>query len=199
MTKNVKANLIIFTFFLLNLLISKWQMLFYVSNYLYLLLLGISLFENREFLINNMRDKYIKFNSITLVKITMLVCVYFILIVLLQNIFRFRTNLLTAVFETPFNKITSINDYILKPTILFLYTYNVKQNLTFKMFLMWSFFLTTVINAKILLFFNIFNAINFLSWLIFLVVYLQINQLFYNKLLLWIIFWVCYMSLTYIF
>lgn len=190
----IKKNLVLGLFFVFNLFSSYYAYLNVFSVYFYTIILILQIILYYANLKYNFLKPNLKWNFISIFKTLMLILTFTIIISILKITSKQNVNLLTYVFKTT-NYVTNFaNDFILKPTIVYIYSYNLKQNQDWKYVLFYALMFSIVLNIDAFIHLS-FHKINImLNWIFIYFVIKSVNIYFYNYLYVWIIFCICYIA-----
>lgn len=190
----IKKNLVLGLFFVFNLFSSYYAYLNVFSVYFYTIILILQIILYYANLKYNFLKPNLKWNFISIFKTLMLILTFTIIISILKITSKQNVNLLTYVFKTT-NYVTNfVNDFILKPTIVYIYSYNLKQNQDWKYVLFYALMFSIVLNIDAFIHLS-FHKINImLNWIFIYFVIKSVNIYFYNYLYVWIIFCICYIA-----
>lgn len=197
--KMLLKNLVILVFGLINFLSFKFDNLKNLFLFSYIIILFVQIMLYYKNIKYNIFHSNLKLNSISFVKVGMLFLLFFTFIVLLQNIYNTKLNLFSYIFVTPGHLVSWIIEIFLKPTIIFFYLFNFKQNLRFRQNLLISIFLAIILNSLLIFNFNLVLLKNFVNWILIWQIFLSVNIYFYNLSILYVIFQMCNTILSCIF
>lgn len=190
----IKKNLVLGLFFVFNLFSSYYAYLNVFSVYFYTIILILQIILYYSNLKYNFLKPNLKWNFISIFKTLMLILTFTIIISILKITSKQNVNLLTYVFKTTNYVSNFANDFILKPTIVYIYSYNLKQNQDWKDVLFYALMFSTVLNIDAFIHLS-FHKINImLNWIFIYFVIKSVNIYFYNYLYVWIIFCICYIA-----
>lgn len=197
--KMLLKNLVILTFVFINFLSFKFYNLKSLFLFSYIIILFVQIMLYYKNIKYNILHSNLKSNSISFVKVGMIFLLFFTFIILLQNIYKTKLNLFSYIFVTPGYLVSWIIEIFLKPTIMFFYLFNFKQNLRFRQNLLISIFLAIILNSLLIFDFNLLRLQIFVNWILIWQIFLSVNIYFYNLSILYVIFQMCNTILSCIF
>lgn len=187
---------IIISFFVLNIfskIYYRFEWTFALINVIFLLLSIVIYWSEISM---TFKDENLRFNNITIFKTLMLVCSNFIFITLLQIINHHNINIFTYIFNTNNFWVNLFNDWLIKPTIVYLFTLNLGNYDKWQYRLVYAVLGTLIINIHIVNDFNLHRFAICINWFASLYYLQTINIFFYNKIYVWIIWLISIFTTT---
>lgn len=187
----LKKNFIFGLFFITNIICIYNQTIKLYSPIFYFLILILQVFEYKQQIKGCFKKIKFKYSFISVFKTLMLMLLLLIVLRILKFTSHQSTNILGIVFNNQNFFINFINYYFLKPTIVFLFAFNFKQNLNQFKYILIALCFSVLLNADIIVDFS-FHKLNLIfNWTFIYYVLLSINLYFYNYVYVWIVFVVC--------
>lgn len=182
----IKKNTIIISFFICNTLSTlkdTYKIWFLLINIFLLLFQVFNYYKNIK---SDLFDENIKLNKILVIKTLFLVLFFTAVIGGLKLLNHHDNNLLTYVFNTKYYLINYLNDFFIKPSIVFMYVFNFNNKLNVTQTILIALTFSFILNAHMLFDFNFLRFSIFENWVLYFIALLYANTYFYNRTFVWI-------------